>query len=348
MFSHLARCPPLRIAPAFSIRAIPPATARRGSEQFMIARANDDLDPENPEPCGEPVGAPGRPPADAVGSASPPAAGEAVQEADAGAAAPLADTEATLLYEVDEQFHSLYDEGIGVTRTPERNEKRRLRFYNLIQALRSIHGLDGDVIECGAWRGLSSLLMCRYLERETPGFAGAGYHVVDSFQGLSAPGAEDVVDRDLVLKGRQRRGAAVKHAGAYAASLAQVRETLRDYPEIRYHEGWIPAVLDLLPAARYRFVHVDLDLYEPTAGALEYFYPRLVPGGLMVCDDYGSLFWPGARRAVEEFGSRHDARFLALSSGQAIFVKRGSPSGVVAALTRVVDACRRWRTPGPA
>src|SRR5688572_31529904 len=54
----------------------------------------------------------------------------------------------------------------------------------------------------------------------------------------------------------------------------------------------------------------DVDVYQPTRDSLEYFYPRLVTGGILVCDDYG---WPGARKAVDDFrpacGSRRRCIF---------------------------------------
>jgi hypothetical protein len=48
-------------------------------------------------------------------------------------------------------------------------------------------------------------------------------------------------------------------------------------------------------------VHIDCDLYAPIYSALEYFYPRVVPGGYIVVHDYGSLCWDGAEKAVDVF-----------------------------------------------
>ena len=47
-------------------------------------------------------------------------------------------------------------------------------------------------------------------------------------------------------------------------------------------------------------------VYDPTLGALEYFFPRLVPGAIVVCDDFG---WPGERKAIENFCARHGCSF---------------------------------------
>jgi len=98
-------------------------------------------------------------------------------------------------------------------------------------------------------------------------------------------------------------------AGRFAAALEDVRRALAPFPGIAYFPGWIPAAFPR-DEARYRFVHVDVDLYQPTRDSLEYFWPRLVPGARMVCDDYN---WPGGKRAVDEFCAARgiDARITA-------------------------------------
>jgi len=153
-----------------------------------------------------------------------------------------------------------------------------------------------------------------------PSFDGSRYHVFDSFKGLSKPTVLDALSQSLVAELTQKFG----HAeGAFAASLPDVKNALAEFPGIEYHEGWIPSVFDTVPEAQYRFVHIDLDLYEPTRASLEYFYPRLVNGGLIVCDDYGSLLWPGARQAVDAFSIESSVPFIRVSTGQALIWKRG-------------------------
>jgi len=109
-------------------------------------------------------------------------------------------------------------------------------------------------------------------------------------------------------------------AGQFAASLEQVQRTLARFPRIAYFPGWIPAAFDTAAAKRYRFVHVDVDLYEPTRASFEYFWPRMVPGGVVVCDDYN---WPGARRAVVEFCREAGVSFDVTPQSQACFARPG-------------------------
>ena len=55
------------------------------------------------------------------------------------------------------------------------------------------------------------------------------------------------------------------------------------------------------PEHKYSFVHIDVDLYEPTYESLKYFAPRMSCHGIIVCDDYGYSMFPGSTRAVELF-----------------------------------------------
>ncbi len=216
-----------------------------------------------------------------------------------------------LWFQQDKEFHELFEEGRHQAGMPE-SVYRPARFYNLIQCFLATKAFDGAVAEAGCYRGFSSWLMCAYARREDPAFDGRNFHVIDSFEGLSEPVPADL-NRDAACGVEPR---AEKHL--YTAGLDDVRGVLAEFPAVTFHKGWIPSVLAQLPEQRYRFVHVDVDLYQPTRDCLAYFYPRLVPGGMLVVDDYGYLDFPGAKQAVDEFASSKGARVIPLTTGNAI------------------------------
>ena len=74
-------------------------------------------------------------------------------------------------------------------------------------------------------------------------------------------------------------------------------------------------------------VHVDVDLYEPTLASLAFFYPRMNPGGVMVCDDYGFTTCPGATKAVDEFLHDKPEKMIALPNGGGFFIAGVSTAG---------------------
>jgi hypothetical protein len=229
--------------------------------------------------------------------------------------------QSNLLFEIDQPFNDLYNLGLRLSDTPDRGFKRRARFYNLVNFLKSTNHLEGAVIECGCWKGLSSYLMCNYLKAGQPGFSGSNYHIFDSFEGLSSPSPEDLITINLVDSFRDRMNTFFKSAGAYSAPIDHVKKVLSDFPQIRYHKGWLPGALAGVDFPEIKFLHIDLDLYGPIYGTLKMLYPGVVPGGVVVCDDYGSLYWPGAKQAVEVFAEESGAEFISLSSGQAVFIK---------------------------
>ncbi|MDR6671379.1 TylF/MycF/NovP-related O-methyltransferase [Rhizobium sp. 1399] len=219
-----------------------------------------------------------------------------------------------LVFENDEFFNPLYRAGLKLTSTPDGGHKRKARFFNLVQFYNSVRQLDGRSAECGCWNGLSSYLICKYEQVSNNSFRGETHEIYDSFEGLSDLGSEDsIIDPSL----RPLLGTQGGKKGDFAATEDRVRDNLKEFGEIRFNKGWIPDAFPKENDTKYKFVHVDVDLYEPTLKSLEYFFPRMVPGGIIICDDYGSLRWPGAKKAVEEF-CKGKCNFVVLSTGQAL------------------------------
>ena len=74
-----------------------------------------------------------------------------------------------------------------------------------------------------------------------------------------------------------------------------------------------------MPEAEYAFVHFDVDLYEGTKACLEYFYPRMIPGGIMLSHDYSIL--AGVSQAFHEFLEDKEEPLLELPSTQCMVIK---------------------------
>lgn len=215
----------------------------------------------------------------------------------------------------DPEFEEIYYEALKATASPPVPFRRRDRYRKLIETLYSTIHLTGDVVECGCFMGLSSYLMCRYLQLADESYVGGGFHVFDSFEGLSEPTGPDLrfEDTDDVAG-----LSAMSRPGAFAAPLDHLRRALTPFPAVEIHPGWLPASLEDQPERQYRFVHVDVDLFEPTKGALEYFVPRLVRGGCIVSDDFR---WPGARQAISTFADLNGLPLEVNAMGQATIRK---------------------------
>lgn len=216
------------------------------------------------------------------------------------------------------EFDALYLAGLQATQMPPTPLRRRDRFWSLTQLFQKTQHLDGLMAECGCFRGLSSYILCSMLRQAhlaQGGFSGKGYRIFDSFAGLSNPQAEDAVTGSDPEAERVRQ---MTRPGKYAASIDTVKRALAEFPDIAYFPGWIPQAFPDETQTRYRFVHVDVDIYQPTRDSFEYFYARLVPGGIIVSDDFN---WPGARKAIEEFCERNRLTLNTTPYTQAYLVK---------------------------
>lgn len=178
------------------------------------------------------------------------------------------------------------------------------RKYTLDQLLKLTGESEGDAAECGVYKGASSYLICRAIRPY-----GKCLHLFDSFQGLSAPSSVD---------------GAYWVRGAFKTDESEVRKNLREFENFSIYPGWIPERFAEVAGRRFSFVHIDVDLYEPTRDSVAFFYDRLTPGAVMLFDDYGFATCPGARLAVDEFLCGRPERAVILPTGQAFIVRRGS------------------------
>jgi hypothetical protein len=178
--------------------------------------------------------------------------------------------------------------------------------------------LDGARAECGVFQGFSALFACRAAAGLPRPFDGSDFHLIDSFAGFPKPREEDFIP---MRSGTEVRNAPAFNEGDAAVPLDQVKAAFRDFPGVRFERGFIPDVLARLPETRWAFVHIDVDLHEPTLASLEYFYPRLATGGVIICDDYGSRLFPGARKAWEAYCDANEIAFVTLETGQSVLRK---------------------------
>ena len=183
------------------------------------------------------------------------------------------------------------------------------RRYVLLSAAQSIANVPGDTAECGVFRGAASFLIL-----SSQAATGKLHHVFDSFEGLSEPDARDAVDPEGVHYRWQKNDLSTPQAIA-AKNLAA-------FDNVRYYRGWIPTRFADVESRRFSLVHIDVDLYQPTYDSLAFFYPRMNPGGLIVCDDYGFSTCPGAKSAFDEFFAARPEKAVHLTTGQALVFKR--------------------------
>lgn len=191
---------------------------------------------------------------------------------------------------------------VYLDRFDEREIFNTHRRWMLWQLLRLVHDVRGDTAECGVFKGSSSWLICSAMQG-----TGRTHHLFDSFEGLSNPEPQD---------GRYWT------RGSLAAGEEIVATNLEPFTEmLKFHKGWIPDRFPDVKEKAFAFVHVDVDLRQPTYDSIEFFYPRLSPGGIMLCDDYRCSTCPGATNAIDDFLADKPEGMVSLDAGGGFFIK---------------------------
>jgi O-methyltransferase len=178
------------------------------------------------------------------------------------------------------------------------------RVRSLIDSVEYIvrNRVPGSIVECGVWRGGSIMASARALLEL--GDTERDFYLYDTFTGMTHP---DAIDIDLngemasrILEDHRQRG-----AGWCVATLDEVRANFlkTGYNSGRLHfvAGPVEETLNDTVPDQIALLRLDTDWYKSTLVELEVLYPRLVPDGVLIVDDYGH--WRGARAACDEFFS---------------------------------------------
>jgi hypothetical protein len=160
--------------------------------------------------------------------------------------------------------------------------------------LESVLALPGDVAECGVWQGSTLIPTGLFVQRRDSEKRILGF---DSFQGLDA-----AVSRDVALGGD---GDPRKRIGGFSnTSFEAVDQRVREFGlagTVTLVKGYFRETLPRVADLQFCFVHLDCVIYESYRQCLEFFYPRMAKGGVILLDEYRDPPWPGCTQAVDEF-----------------------------------------------
>jgi hypothetical protein len=188
------------------------------------------------------------------------------------------------------------------------------RLNTLVWAARNAMKLSGDFVECGVFQGDMS-----HVVFHAAGLAGSGrkLHLFDSFRGIDpaqvAPG-EFAAMADFV----EAANRVYQRPGLYESVVAR----FAPYAEVTVHRGVLPGSLNGAALEAIAWLHVDLNSANAEIATLEILFDRLVPGGLLVLDDYGWIAYGAQKTAEDAFFAKLGYHVLELPTGQGLVVKR--------------------------
>ncbi len=151
------------------------------------------------------------------------------------------------------------------------------------------------------------------------------FYAINAAKTVSNDSAAYLYDAWEEMKAEYLLSSELGSAGAYSyLSIEQTRKNLMDYREtVVFNKGYLPASLQTSENPKtIVWLHIDLNSAAPTEGSLEYFYNKLVGGGVILFDDYGWAGYTDTKRVVDRFFLNREANLLQLPTGQAMVFKR--------------------------
>ncbi len=154
--------------------------------------------------------------------------------------------------------------------------------------------IEGDFIECGVWHGFLSKTICEYTDFQNQN---REFYLVDTWG-----------------------GSLENHKNYQEDIFGQVEARFSMYPSVNLVRGLVPTVLQQIPSTKIAYLALDMNGSLPELAALDFFYPKMVKGGIIYFDDYGWNY-PELRKVVDEFFSDKPETLLHFPSGNSIVVK---------------------------
>jgi O-methyltransferase len=188
------------------------------------------------------------------------------------------------------------------------------RMYSLYCSVNYIlsKGVEGDFVECGVWRGGSSMLIAKMLHNRN--ITNRKIFLYDTFEGMPPPSDMDVTFNGKEANGLLKASAHNKEVSVWClADLADVKRNLNStgFPETNlvFIAGKVEdTLLSNLPTGKIALLRLDTDWYESTKHELDVLFPMLIENGVLIIDDYGH--WQGCRKAVDEYFERTQSPIL--------------------------------------
>lgn len=192
------------------------------------------------------------------------------------------------------------------------DHKMRWRVHVALWVASQVIDLDGDFVECGVSRGFLTSAIMQYLNWNK---LGRDFYLFDTFAGL---------DPRFVTESEAEDGRLERFAGL---RLDRVQENFAEFENVHFVVGAVPETLDEVEINKVCYLSLDMNCTEPEIAALAHFWDRLVPGAIVLMDDYAYSGYEAQNAAFNAFACEKGTQILSLPTGQGIIVKKSASTG---------------------
>lgn len=207
--------------------------------------------------------------------------------------------------DVKKQFDFSGDGGVNLSNIDELLWRHWIVSYSVRHVI-EFTDKDLDLVECGVCDGLSA------------------YFALSDLRGVGGLGRMHLYDAWAPMRNENLLESEKHLIGDYSnISLQRVKKNLSEFDNVVYHPGYIPESLHVKPSPpeKISYLHIDLNSATPTIAALEFFFPRLMRGGVVLFDDYGWNNHRPTKKSVDQFFADKPGILMPLPTGQAIYYR---------------------------
>jgi hypothetical protein len=175
------------------------------------------------------------------------------------------------------------------------------RSHIVCWAAKSCISLPGDLVECGVYKGYTSRLVAEYTDLKSQS---KNFYLYDLFEHVDEPGYGHSFP---LLK---------------AGLVDKVKSRFADIPNVKIIVGRVPDVFEIEVPSEICFMHIDMNNDIAERSALEGLWDKVVPGGMVIFDDYGWQVYRPQKLTIDDFFSQRNHEVVELPTGQGLVVKR--------------------------
>ena len=214
----------------------------------------------------------------------------------------------------DEWFMAAYragmDSGHKIGRPAGSSEDIHIEWRILVCCWAAWHAkqLPGDFVECGTNTGIMSLAICNYIDFNS---TGKNFYLFDTFRGI--PEAQMLPEERAAGRGLEN--------SIYEECFETAKRNFSPFPRAHLVRGEVPDTLPSQPIEKVCYLMLDMNIMVPERAALEYFWDKLVPGAIVLLDDYGWLGYVAQKRALDEFAASKGVKILNIPTGHGMLIK---------------------------
>jgi len=182
------------------------------------------------------------------------------------------------------------------------------RIHVLCWAASHAKHLDGDFVDCGVHTGIFARSVTNYIDFKK---TGKKYYLLDTFSGLSEKySSKEELNRNEKMNYNVR-----------GDIYERVKETFKNF-NVKIIKGAVPETLHQVDSSKICYLSIDMNCVQPEIDTLEFFWNKIVSGGVIILDDYGyANSTNDQKEAHDDFAKSKGVQILSLPTCQGLIIK---------------------------